>query len=299
MQVTITGGHGFIGQHLIRSLCERGHQVLVLDLYSKPPSVQDLEYQHHTGDVLDLEWLQTVWPNDTDVVVHLVGMPDAGLAQQNPHRSFQLNVASLERVLNLCRGSPPKRIVVPSTAAIYGATREVPVKETSPPAPLTIYAWHKWMAELLVQAYAQNSLLRYTILRLFNVYGQGNKGIIDLALRKAAQGELLRVHGADQVRDFIYAADVTEAISRLIESELAYNNVLNLGSGQGLSIRQVITLLFQVIPTLQVRFDDSHGGSQYNSVADISLARELLNWSPHASREFMTEVIRKEMAHHD
>ena len=257
-----------------------------------------MAYEPVKVNVLDAADLRRHWPSKVDGVVHLVGLADAGVAHREPSRSFRLNVESNERILDICAENPVRRVVIPSTAAVYGATHQLPVSEGMPVQPTSIYGWHKSMGENLVRAYAQCYDVPYTILRLFNVYGYGHKGIIDLALRRAFNGEKLTVFGAEQARDFVYAGDVVDAFIRALDSSKSCENMtLNIGSGTRRTVRDIVQLVQEMYTELVAEFDVGDPDSLYDSVADISLARKLLGWKPEDSPEFMAAVIRREMAY--
>jgi nucleoside-diphosphate-sugar epimerase len=255
MRVLVTGGHGFIGSHLVRGLAGNGYDVSVLDLGPPPADLASVDYRFIQGDLFDPEEATRAWDPAPEVVVHLVGLADAGEAQRDPDRSFRLNVVSTERVLEMCRLSPPQRLIVPSTA---------------------IYGWHKWLVETLVQAYARCYGIPYTILRLFNVYGRGHRGIIHLALTRAREGQPLSVFGAEQLRDFVYAGDVLDALTRVIEVPAACDRVLNIGSSEGLTIREVIGLVREVCPELDVRFEE--GGRTSSSTPSPTSLWPATSW---------------------
>ena len=295
MKVLVTGGHGFIGRYLLSRLSEQGHDVTVLDMQPKPPEVIGISYVYHQGDLLDKRWLEAVWPSNVDVVIHLVGMADAGAAQKEPDRSFELNVVSLERVLEACRTKSKSRILVPSTAAVYGVTHTLPVAENVEPAPTNVYSWHKLMGEQLLNAYSQAYGMECVVFRLFNVYGRGHKGVMDLVLRKAQRKERLEITGADQLRDFVYAGDVVDAIVKVVNQSTIGHRVLNIGSGQGISIRHVVSLIAQLCPSLDVVYRDDVDMVCYDSEADISRASKLLNWVPNVGAEFMKKIVKQEM----
>lgn len=296
MRILITGGHGFIGKHIVLGLSGLDYEVTVLDCQPPPSDLASVDYYYIQGDVLDMEHLRKAWASAMpEIVVHLVGLADGSIAQRDPERSFQLNVVATERVLEACRLQPVERVIVPSTAAVYGITRQLPVAEETSPSPTTIYGWHKWITEVLVLAYARCYGVPYTILRLFNVYGRGHRGVIDLALRSARNHEPLALFGADQLRDFVYARDVVTAFLKAIETPGVLNKTLNIGSGEGLSIREVVAYVQELYPDLQVMYEDGRSDTLYDSVADMTLARRLLGWKPRSPRELMAEVIGKEM----
>ncbi len=295
MRILVTGGHGFIGRHLVRGLVDRGYQVRVLDLQPRPEDLAQVEYDLVQGDVYDPEVLRRVWEPTPDVVLHLIGLADVSQAQEDPDRSFRLNVVSTQKLVEACRVQPVKQLVIPSTAAVYGITRCLPVKEETPTAPANIYGWHKRLAELEVQAYSHCYGVTYTILRLFNVYGRGHRGIIHQALVHGREGHKLTLFGVDQLRDFVYSGDVVEAFMRCVETPQAHNRILNIGSGEGMAISEVVDLVRAVYPGLAVGYRDGESDHLYDSIADIALAESLLGWSPQSPRTKMAEVLHKEM----
>lgn len=297
MKVFIFGGHGFIGRHIVKFLCESHWDVTVLDLKSKPKELENTWYEHVSLDILQGDLLRGLPWDDVDKVIHLVGLADAHVAQRNPAHSFRLNIEAFHLVLEACREHQVKHIIVPSTAAIYGAAPTVPVSEESPPLPTTVYAFHKLIVELLAKSYKENYGIDYTILRLFNVYGKGNQGIIDLCVRKAKKNEPLTLFGSDQYRDFIYVEDVAAAFTAAITHESGHNQIFNIGSGEGITIRQVASLVERQFPGWKVLFEEKADYVPYDSVADIERARSLLNFCPKVSKDFMAGVIREEYIH--
>jgi UDP-glucose 4-epimerase len=287
-KILITGGAGFIGQHLAKSFIDGGQEVYIYD--SQAPSIAGKTI---IGDILDLEKLKTA-VNECDVVVHLVGLANAAIAQRDPMQSFKLNVESLQNVLEACRLSPGKNLVFPSSAAVYGNTSDLPIKESFPLKPTNIYSWHKYQCEKLIQAYHDNFGLRFVILRLFNVYGKGNKGVMGVFAEKANKGEKIRSFGPYQYRDFVYVGDVAEALYKAVIYRKAANRIINIGSGVGTQIREILDLVCEIFPQAEWA-EDSADFEMYDSIADITVARILLDFEPHVSKEFMKKVIIEEI----
>lgn len=287
-KVLVTGGSGFIGQHLIKRFMEREQEVCVYD--SQPPLVTDKTIM---GDIFDPKGIRAA-VEKCDTVIHLVGLADAGAAQREPTQSFRLNVESLENVLEACRLLGGKTLIFPSSAAVYGITDDLPIKENFPLEPTSIYSWHKYLCEKLIRAYHDNYGLNFVTLRLFNVYGKGNKGVIGVFAEKARKGEIIESFGPQQYRDFIYAGDVAEALYKAAIYEKATNRNINIGSGQATQIRDVLDLVCEIFP--QARWTEKKAEfTMYDSIADITLARILLDFQPSTSRDFMKKIILGEM----
>jgi len=287
-KVLITGGSGFIGQHLVKKFMEHGQEVCVYD--SQPPSISDKTI---IGDIFDSKKLEAA-VQECNVIIHLVGLADGSIAQREPIQSFRSNVGSLQNVLEACRVSGVKNLIFPSSAAVYGITEDLPIKETFPLKPTNIYSWHKYLCEKLVRAYHDNFGLNFVILRLFNVYGRGNKGVIGVFVEKAKKGETIESFGPYQYRDFIYAGDVVKALYKAAIYEKATNRVINIGSGEGTQIRDILDLVCEIFP--QAKWVEKKADFvMYDSIADITLAKILLDFEPHSSRDFMKKVIAEEM----
>jgi len=287
MKVMITGGAGFIGQHITQKLTKVGYEVSVFDI--RGPSKYGKLIK---GDVFDFPDLKKVVEKH-DIIVHLVGLPDARSAQEDPMKSFKLNVFSLQNILEACRLGN-KKIIFPSTAAVYGVTQDLPINENHPLNPNNVYSWHKSICEKLILTYSQNFDVDYVILRLFNVYGRGNKGVIYSFVDKAKRGEPIEVFGAEQYRDFVHAGDVADAFYSSIIREAANRKIINIGSGKGIKIREILQMICQIYPKAKVVLEESKL-IEYDSIADISLAKALLNFRPQTSKKFMEKIIKEEI----
>lgn len=287
-RVLITGGSGFIGQHLVKRFIEGGQEVRVYDSQSSATPGKMI-----IGDIFDFEKLKAT-VKDCDIVVHLIGLADAGIAQREPIQSFRLNVESLQSVLEACQVCGGKSLIFPSSAAVYGITDDLPIKESFPLKPTNIYSWHKYLCETLIRAYHTNYGLNFVILRLFNVYGKGNKGVMGVFAEKARKGETIESFGPRQYRDFVYAGDVAEALYKAGIYEKATNRNINIGSGQPTQIRDMLDLVCEIFP--QAKWVEKKADFiMYDSIADITLAKILLDFEPRSSREFIKKIILEEM----
>ncbi len=288
-RILITGGSGFVGQTIARKFVEEGQDVCIYDVNKPDPSYG----RYLRGDVFDTESLESA-VKDCDVIIHLVGLADVGVSQREPAKSFRLNIASLQNVLEIARLHGSKKIVIPSSAAVYGIPETLPIKENFPLNMTNMYSWHKHMCEQLVKAHYMNYGLEYVILRLFNVYGKGNKGVINLFLTKAAQGEVIESFGPFQYRDFVYAGDVAIAFYKSAVYEKANNKIINIGSGKGTQIKEILELIQEIIPGARWAYKKQRFIT-YDSIADITLARILLDYKPQDSKEIMKKIIEEEM----
>ena len=234
-KILITGGSGFVGQSIAKNFLKQKQQVSIADVKNQQENIGNfLEC-----NIFDIDKLR-VMVKEHDIIIHLVGLADAGIAQKDPEQSFKLNVVSLQNILEACRSLGGKKVIFPSSAAVYGMPETLPIKENFPISPTNIYSWHKYLCELLIKAYHANFGLEYVILRLFNVYGEGNKGVINAFLKLAARGELIKSFGPYQFRDFIYAGDVAQAFYKSAIYAKANNRIINIGTGKGTQIKEIL-----------------------------------------------------------
>jgi UDP-glucose 4-epimerase len=243
------------------------------------------------GDALDLGEVESA-AEGIDVVIHLVGVRDAHVAEASPDLSFRLNVLSLHNVLEACRVRKVKRLLFPSSASVYGRTDTIPVSEEDPLRPTGIYAYHKWLCEELIRSYRATYGLNYVIFRLFNAYGPGNANILHRCIVASKQAEPITIFGADQLRDFVFIGDVARAFSLAVLSRQLENRTLNLGTGKGRTIRGIANVVAKEFPGLQAVFEEKPGFVPYHSVADVTLARTLLGFVPENSEELFRKAIR-------
>ena len=292
-RILIIGGSGFIGTHVASRLQEEGEEVAIFDVV--PPG-RALNVPFVKGDVFDSASLE-LEVRGADTVIDLVGLADIGACQREPDRSFRLNVSSLSQVLEAARKAAVKKVVFPSSAAVYGKVDIVPIDESQPLNPSTIYAWHKWMGELLLRSYRQNYHIGYVILRLFNVLGEGNKGVAHQYVQEALKERRIHGFGRDQLRDFVDAADVANAFHLAAIHPDVTDKVINIGSGEGIKIGEVAAMVQELIPEIRVEFEEKPDYIPYHSVAEITLARKLLNFQPQPGREVMRRLVRELVKH--
>ncbi len=290
--IVIVGGSGFIGSHVTQRLLAAGESVTVFDLV---PADGAGRFDFVRGDVFDEAALSKV-VEGKDLIVDLVGLADIGECQRDPLRSFRLNVFSLAHVLEAARLGDVRKVVFPSSGAVYGKVEDIPIDETATPNPSNVYGWHKLMGELSLRSYRQNYGIRYIILRLFNVIGTANAGVIHHYVTAALAGGPIRGFGRDQLRDFVDADDVANAFYLAATQPEIVDKVINIGSGEGVRISEIAELVRQTIPGTRIEFEEKPGYIPYHSVADIALARKLLNFHPTPGKEVVERFIQ-EMVH--
>lgn len=280
MRVIVTGGDGFIGQHLMAILKAEGVEACCWDLS-----------QGH--DALAPEELTDV-AKGCDALVHLVGLPDISTCQEMPDFSFYRNVLSTHVALEACRRGGCPRLVFASSAAVYGAPEDLPVKENAPIRPITTYGHHKALAEAEVRHYQEHYGVEYTILRLFNVYGPGGQGVMRRFLSDARKGKTIQAYGLTQYRDFVHVSDVARAFYQAATSDHARNKTLNIGSGCGMQIRELLTIVKEIV--LEAKWQELPVERLYDLIADIRMAVLLLGFDPAFGRTRVRTSMQEELS---
>jgi UDP-glucose 4-epimerase len=289
MKVLVTGGAGFIGSTIAQNLAREGHQVVIYDV-----GVWD-EKEDHTeyikGDIFDVGHL-TEAIKHCDVIIHMVGLADARAAQEHPQMSFDLNVRSLQVLLEAIRSNGLTRLILPSSASVYGAVKKSPVTEDTALNLAGIYPYHKYIAERLAETYSLNYGIHITVLRLFNVYGIKGQGILNILLDKAIKGEPVKLFGEKQLRDFIHVSDVANVFASVLGLDHRYE-VYNVGTGVGRSIEDLANMVKEFFPNLEIQYGE-YKGVPYDSVADINKLRNAAGFNPDGSDTNLREMIWKQ-----
>lgn len=274
----MAGGSGFIGSHIVDVLSETPEStVLVYDIQARNDRVGNVVRVR--GDVFDLDRLVKVMKEQNVVnVIHMVGLASIPGCRKSPDVSFRLNVSSVQKMLEAMRICDAEHLVFSSTAAVYGITNGPKVSERVKPKPTSIYGSHKLAAELLIRGYAENYGLDTTILRIFNVYGdlKMEQGVVSLFVRRALKHKPIILRGGEQLRDFVYLDDVVESFIQSLENVAAYQKVINVGSGVGVSIKEVAGMVKENFPEIEVMVEPP-SRREYSIYADVSRMKTVLN----------------------
>ena len=282
VHVLVTGGAGFIGSHLVESLTEatvlddlsRGHQDHL------PSSVRFLE-----GDVAEQAVVLEAMAG-ADAVVHLAARTSVPESFEDPAGYARVNVGGTWNVLDAARALGVGRVVLASSAAVYGTPVGDVQSERDVPRPMDPYGLSKLVNEQQARAATDAGGPATTCLRFFNVYGprQVPHGpyasvvprFLDLALRDRP----LTVHGdGSQSRDFVHVDDVVQAIHRALRREEGHL-VCNIGSGHATTVAEVASAVRGLEPGTALRHDPPRPGDVPRSVADIARAQAELGYVP-------------------
>lgn len=310
MNVLVCGGAGYIGSHVSRLLGERGHKAIILDNLSKGHREALGAAEFILGDIGDRGLLDLVFTTrKIDAVMHFCAFIEVGESVVDPARYYRNNVSNTLVLLDAMRAHGVDKIIFSSTAAVYGIPREVPISEDSLRSPINPYGQSKLMIENVLDDFDQAYGLRSVRFRYFNAAGAHESGdigenhspeshLIPLVL-DAAMGvrKEIKVFGTDYptpdgtaVRDYIHVNDLADAHVRGVEylASGGKTRAMNLGTGTGNSVRQVIDVVRKVtgreFPVVET---ERRAGDPPSLVAKSDQAREVLSWTPARDLETM------------
>ncbi|MEU4834253.1 NAD-dependent epimerase/dehydratase family protein [Streptosporangium sp. NPDC023615] len=285
MRVLVTGGAGFIGAHLCRTLAARGdvRRVTVLDDLSSgdPANLDGVEAEVVTGSILDRDLLGDLTADVTHVI-HLAARPSVPRSLADPLASHAVNATGTLYVLEACRASRP-HVILASSSSVYGDRPEPRKHEDLPTRPLSPYGAGKLAAEAYALAYAASYGLPVLPFRFFNVYGplqsagHAYAAVIPAFVSAALRGEPVPLHGdGGQARDFTYVGSVTEILADAAARGVTSTRPVNLAFGTRVSLRQLMDLLGEILGrTVETVPLPPRRGDIRESQASSRLLREL------------------------
>jgi len=286
----VTGGGGFIGSHLVDALLARGDVVRVLDNFStgKQENLQhNIEnIQLITGDLRDSMVLNEA-VQGVDYIFHQAAFVSVPQSMEDPDSCFDINVNGTGKLLAAARTAGIKRVVLASSAAVYGENQAVPLSEDEEPDPLSPYAASKSINEIYARLFTNQLGLDVVALRYFNVYGPRQNpasdyaAVIPIFIKTMEDEEEPVIYGDGlQTRDFVYIADVVQANILASESDKAPGKVINICSGQEINLLDLLEKLSTIYNrNIQPSFKEARMGDIYRSLGDPNQAREILEFS--------------------
>ncbi|HKJ25777.1 MAG TPA: NAD-dependent epimerase/dehydratase family protein [Myxococcota bacterium] len=238
--VLVTGGSGFLGGHIVRALVARGDAVTIFDRAGRAPCEGAAV---EAVDLLEEDVTDRLAEGRYDAVFHLAGNVEIPLSVAHPDRDFLLNAGITVRLLEALRqASPTTRLLLASTAAVYGEALDGPCPESQTPAPVAPYGASKWVAECYVELYARRLGLATTRARIFSMYGPRLRKhvVFDLIEKVERRPERLEVLGdGAQVRDFVFVEDAVRALLCVADRAPHAGEAVNVASGVPVTIAEL------------------------------------------------------------
>ncbi|WP_345763843.1 UDP-glucose 4-epimerase GalE [Diaminobutyricibacter sp. McL0608] len=295
----VTGGAGYIGSHVVRAFRDEGIEVVVVDdLSSGHAEFVPADVPFYRGTLLDGELLETVFREHTvSGVVHIAGFKYAGVSVQRPLHTYEQNVTATAVLLAAMQEAGVDAIVFSSSAAVYGTPDTDLVTESTPKAPESPYGESKLIGEWLLRDQGIAVGLRHTSLRYFNVVGSGSDDLRDtsphnlfpMVFDALVEGRVPRINGDDYptadgtcVRDYIHVSDLATshvAAAKRLDAGLAIEPVYNLGSGDGVSVGEIMAAVASVTgKPFTPEVGPRRAGDPARIVASGELAARDLDW---------------------
>lgn len=249
MNCVVTGGAGFIGSHLVDALLHEGARTVVLDDLSGC-AAGNLErvrsrISFHQADVRDARLMSDLLEG-ADFVFHLAANASVPMSVEDPAHDFEVNALGTQRVLIAARDRGVRRVILCSSAAVYGIPSSIPIREDHVIHPVSPYGASKAAAEALGDAYRSVYGLDVVTCRLFNIYGPRQRRYVmhDLFIKLTRRGELSVRGDGRQIRDYCYVTDAAKAILLVAQTG---EGVYNIARGAGISIREVAESMVRMI----------------------------------------------------
>lgn len=303
MKIFVTGGAGYIGSYTVKLLQAAGHEVIVIDNLSGGHRAALGETPLEVVDIRDRAILHRVFGKyAVDAVVHFAALIEVGESMVEPSQYFDVNVEGTRVLADVMVEHGVKHLIFSSTAAVYGNPETIPIPEEAVKRPTNVYGLTKLQAEEMLATFDAAYGLKTIVLRYFNVAGADPEGhlgddhrnkthLISLAILHAlGRRSEIQIFGTDYptpdgtgIRDYIHLHDLASAHLLALDHLTTTNrsDVFNLGTGQGVSVRDVLRTVEEVTgKELRILETARRAGDPAELVAKSDKAAKILGWQP-------------------
>ena len=246
-KVLITGGGGFLGCRIGNEFLSKGYEVVSFDSVNSnsTPGIRSV-----IGLIESAAFVQLLLDYQPDLLIHSAGTASVQKSLQEPSVDFSSNVSITARVLETLRTNASKcKVILLSSAAVYGNPRILPISESTPINPISPYGYHKYFAEQLLREYYEVFGQKSCVLRIFSAYGPGLKKQLlwDICQKSATQEKIELMGTGDETRDFIHVSDISRAVLFIANNAPFNNDIYNVASGNQVSTKKIAEELLQSI----------------------------------------------------
>ena len=288
----VTGGAGFIGSHLVRTLLEQGNFVRVLDNFStgRSENLSGLDIELVEGDLRD-SGITARAVEGVDIVFHEAAFVSVPQSMEDPLPCFEINQHGTEILLESARKAGVSRVVLASSAAVYGESQDQPLGEDAQLYPFSPYAVSKRVDELYAAMYTRSFGLDVVALRYFNVFGARQRpdsmyaAAVPIFTRRLIDSKPITIYGdGAQTRDLVCVGDIVRANLIASEHPAASGQIFNICSGVEIRVSELVETLMSFFPSAQAPvYAAARAGDIYRSVGSPRKAAELLGFRTQTS----------------
>ena len=299
MIALVTGGAGFIGSHIAGTLLERGDYVRVLDNFStgKRENLEELTRQVNgnqlevlEGDVRNVSRVKEA-VNGVDVIFHSAAFVSVPQSMDEPQECFDVNITGTSLLFDEARKAGVRRVIIASSAAVYGEADALPLVEETPLQPKSPYAVSKRVDEMFVELFTGSFGLEAVALRYFNVYGPRQRpdsmyaAVVPIFARRLLDDKPVTVFGdGGQTRDLINVRDVVRANLLAAEHPNSAGQVFNICTGLETRLLDLLDVLYRLFPNAPMtEFASPRAGDIYRSVGSPQKAKDVMGFHAQVS----------------
>jgi len=294
-KAVVTGGAGFIGSHIVDALIDGGYEVVVIDDLSagKKENV-NAKATLQVQDMCDQKAIEPLF-NGADIVFHLAARPRVQYSIKHPDETNRINIGGTVSVLMSAQHAGVRRVVYSASSSAYGNQKELPLRETMTPDPLSPYGLQKYVGELYMKLFSDVYGIETVSLRYFNVYGprldpDGQYAlVIGKFLKQKKEGTPLTIWGdGSNTRDYTHVSDIVRGnMLAATGAKVGKGEVINLGAGRQVTVNELAEIIGGEVVHEEPRTEPKH------TLADTARANELLGWKPSVKIEDGIEELKE------
>jgi len=298
-KICVTGGAGFIGSHIVDMFLGQGHEVFVIDdLSTGLKENLSSKAVFFESDICSAEAAEIIAEQQPEIIVHTAAQMSVRVSMDNPMLDSQINVLGMANLLSAAAKLPisPRIVFLSTGGAIYGEQELFPAPESHTILPTSLYGVNKFVGERYLDFWHRSYGVSYAALRLGNVYGprqnpHGEAGVVAIFYQHLLENKVPTIFGSgEQTRDFVFVADVVEAVRLASKSDLCGS--FNVGTG----VETSVNLLFETIcctldRQLTPGYAEARAGEQLRSSIDPAAIKQALGWEPaHSLQEGLDQT---------
>lgn len=292
MKYLITGGAGFIGSHIARALLGQGADVRILDNFSsgKRENLSGLDVEIIEGDLRDAPRV-TEAVRGVDIIFHEAAFVSVPESMEKPQECFDVNVTGTSTLFEAARKAGVNRVVIASSAAVYGDSTAMPLVEDTPLKQLSPYATSKRIDEMYAELFTNQFGLEVAALRYFNVYGPRQRpdsmyaAAVPIFIRRILDNKPITIYGdGGQSRDLINVRDVVQANLLASQHPAAPGQIFNVCTGIETRLLDLLDVLYEFFPNAPKHVHaEPRAGDIYRSLGTSQKAMDMLGFQPQVS----------------